>query len=99
MKKNYKENIKLMGYSDCARLVLVTPKKAEFIEFNKDASYKAYIVDESYEIPEHYKLSNTAKNWAKVYDDEGLTGYFKADEINFFRAGDCGLIIQEINRR
>lgn len=99
--KNYKDFKKIViGGSDIAALVLVgcTEEGVEshMLNFGQDDSYRAYIVDETAEIGSHYKKVAHFGYWMKVYDDEGLVRYFKAKEINVYRAAEMGCVIQLI---
>lgn len=100
--KNYKEfEQQFIGDSDIATLILVGCRgeeglKTEQLHFSEDGNYRAYIVDADTEIGNHYKKVATFNHWLKIYDDEGLTYSVMADEINIYRAGDFGCIIQVI---
>lgn len=99
--KNYKDYQKVsIGSSDIASLVLVgiseSNLKAEFLHFAGDGEYQAYIVDNEAEIGAHYEKMYTFTHWMKVYDDEELMHDFNAREINVYRAGDFGCIVQLI---
>lgn len=101
--KNYKEyEEKFIGGSDIAALILVgcdeNGLKTSHLNFGEDGSYRAYIVDENAEIGAHYKKVADFKYWFKIYDDHGLTYRVNAKEINIYRAGDFGCIIQVIGR-
>lgn len=98
MKMNYKANKKqFIGSSDIASLTIRIPRNAFILDFGKDGNYYAYVIDESYEIPEHYQCVGQGNSWLKIYDDEELVRTFKADEILIYRAGEMGCIIQTIN--
>lgn len=92
--KDYKEKIDYcIGSSDIARLTLVSWDKCEFLKFQEDNSYKAYIFNDKNIIPKHYKLTNSFTKWVRIYDDEGLTRKFEAKRIEFYRAGMMGCLI------
>lgn len=94
-KRNYKEAEKrYIGSSDCARLILDGPGEVMHLSFGEDDSYDAYIIDDSYEIGEHYDKCAEFSGWLKVYDDEGLTAKFCGDRIEVYRAGQFGCIIK-----
>ena len=96
--KNYET--RPIGDSDIATLILSgcdeSGLKLSTLNFGKDASYKAYIVDEHTEIGNHYIKVDTFKHWLRIYDDYGLTYRVEASEINIYRAGEMGCIIQVI---
>ena len=100
--KNYKEfEQESIGYSDIATLILVgcdeNGLKTEQLSFGGDGRYGAYIVTEpDVEIGSHYNKVATFNHWLKIYDDEGLTYRVDAKEINIYRAGEFGCIIQII---
>lgn len=99
--KNYKEYEKrFIGASDIAALILVgcdeNGLKTSTLDFGEDGSYMAYVVDEDAEIGAHYKKVADFKHWLKIYDDDELTYRVNAQEINIYRAGDFGYIIQTI---
>lgn len=101
--KNYKEYEKrFIGSSDIAALILVgcdeNGLKTSTLDFGEDGSYMAYVVDEDAEIGAHYKKVADFKHWLKIYDDDELTYRVNAQEINIYRAGDFGCIIQTIGK-
>lgn len=101
--KNYKEYEKrFIGSSDIAALILVgcdeNGLKTSTLDFGEDGSYMAYVVDEDAEIGAHYKKVADFKHWLKIYDDDELTYQVNAQEINIYRAGDFGCIIQTIGK-
>jgi len=97
--KYYKDFEKtFIGDSDVAALVLVGYSekglKAEILHFGEDGAYSAYITENA-QIVEHYSLVSKFKRWLKVYDDAGLTLRIEADEIEIYRAGAFGCIINK----
>jgi hypothetical protein len=66
------------------------------LDFGEDGVYGAYIIDENTEIGSHYSKVATFNDWLKIYDDDELTYKVYAEEINIYRAGDFGCIIQVI---
>lgn len=101
--KTYKDfEKKYIGGSDIAALILVGCRgeegvKTEQLHFDEDGNYSAYIVTESdVEIGSHYTKVATYNHWLKIYDDDGLTYRVDAKEINIYRAGEFGCIIQII---
>lgn len=92
-----------IGGSDIATLILVGCRgreglKTEQLHFGGDGNYRAYFVTETeVEIGCHYKKVATFNYWLRIYDDDGLTFRVSAKEINIYRAGDYGCIIQVIN--
>lgn len=99
--KSYKDFKQIIiGDSDIASLVLVGCKPnqgvvSEMLNFGEDGLYKAYYVDESCEIGEHYKLVTSFESWLKIYDDNNLI-FHKNGNFNIYRAGDFGCIIEKI---
>lgn len=94
-KRSYKEaEKKYIGSSDCARLILDGSDRVEHLMFGEDGSYDAYVIDEGYEIGEHYVRCAEFSGWLKIYDDEGLTAKFYGDTIEVYRAGQFGCIIK-----
>ena len=99
--KNYKDYTKeVIGSSDIAALVLVGCDncgiKTTVLHFGSDGVYKAYIVDQDTEVPEHYRLVDTFTDWLKIYDDEELTYKVYAKEIKVYRAAEMGCVIQVV---
>ena len=100
--KAYKDyETKIIGESDIATLILVGVEKENGLKlstlnFGEDGVYKAYIVDENAIIGNHYTKIDTFNHWVRIYDDFGLTYKIQAEEINVYRAGDFGCIIQTI---
>lgn len=100
--KSYKEfPQRCIGSSDIAALTLVGMKPdplslvAEFLHFGEDGSYSAYIIGEKdVEIGAHYEKVATFKSWMRIYDDSCLVARFCGSEINVYRAGEYGCIIQ-----
>lgn len=85
-----------LGSSDIAQLLARSWDKVEIIKYQCDDSYSAYVVDEHCAIPAHYECVGRFTAWLSIYDDETRTADFKAKEINVYRAGDYGTIIQVI---
>lgn len=97
--KTYRDFEKqVIGGSDSAVLTLTGSTnggvKSEVLHFGSDGYYTAYIVDEPCDIPSHYEKEASFKNWMKIFDDDGQTGTFEATEINVYRAGSFGCIIE-----
>lgn len=101
--KTYKDfSKKYIGCSDIAALVMVGCGKggvcAEMLRFGEDGDYDAYVVtDADATIPEHYSKVASFSNWVKFYDDEELTFKAEGEEINVYRSGQYGCIIQVIS--
>lgn len=102
--KTYKDfEQKIIGGSDIATLILVGCRgeeglKTEQLHFGEDGIYRAYIVtDHEAEIGSHYKKVATFNHWLKIYDDYEKTFDQRAKEINIYRVGDFGCIIQIIH--
>lgn len=99
--KSYKEyGKKFIGESDIASLVMVgfgtDDVETGMLHFGSDGAYDAYIVDGEAEIGAHYEKVATFKSWFRLYDDGGLTVKTYGREINVYRAGEMGCIIQAI---
>ena len=104
--KTYKDFEKrYIGSSDIASLILAGCRteeglKTEALSFGEDGSYSAYIVkqseNEEIKIESHYTKVATFNHWLKVYDDDGKTFDCMGKEINIYRAGQFGCIIQII---
>lgn len=106
---------KYIGASDIATLILVggsgceKPIENKFsnadmiktlpLRFWSDGEYYAYVVDDDATIGEHYTLVDTFYNDLKIYDDNQLTFDIRAEEINVYRAGVFGCLIQYFNKR
>ncbi len=104
----YKDHSIYLGTSDMASLMIRTFDKekevAAILNFGSDGDYRAYIVDMNTPIPDYYEKVYTGSGWMKIYDDYkyrvGIaTKYDDAneDEINIYRAGNFGCIIQVSN--
>lgn len=91
-------DITLEELGDMYKLEMVNGLKTSTLDFGEDGSYMAYVVDEDAEIGAHYKKVADFKHWLKIYDDDELTYRINAQEINIYRAGDFGCIIQTIGR-
>ena len=101
--KTYKDFEQIyIGASDIAALILVGCYKEEglktqVLNFGEDSNYKAYIVtDAEAVIGNHYEKVTSFNHWLKIYDDDGKTYEVRAKEINIYRAGNFGCIIQII---
>ena len=92
----YKKNKINLGSSDMASLVLRSGSHLELLNFGIDDCYSAWYVDESdIEIPSHYTLVSTTKNWLNIYDDWSLVFAMRGD-FEIYRAGEMGCIIRKI---
>lgn len=90
-KRTYKDfPTRYIGSSDIASLILVGCYK------NLGLVMKPLHFGEDVEIGSHYEKIATFNSWLKIYDDEELTFDVSAKEINIFRAGEYGCIIQII---
>lgn len=103
--KTYKDFEKqYIGNSDVAALIMVGYKKGnglvtDLLHFREDGAYSAYIVTETeddVEIGSHYSKVATFNGLMKIYDDTGLSYKVEGKEINIYRAGMYGCIIQII---
>ena len=100
--KSYKEFAKeSIGSSDIGALVLVGGGAGDiqnqFLFFGEDGSYRAYMVTGAdVEIGSHYEKVAAFKGWLRIYDDDGKTFEKSAAEINVYRSGDFGCIIQTL---
>ena len=93
---DYKKNIKFIGCSDVASLILRFGSKIELLHFGEDGIYYIYYVDDlNVKIPEHYHLIYTTHHWLKVYDDKSLT-FDESGDFEIYRAGDFGCIFRKI---
>lgn len=102
--RTYKDFAKtFIGGSDVATLIMVGCSEngliTEALNFGEDGDYSAYIVTEDVEIESHYAKAATFNHWLKIYDDDGLAYRVDAKEINVYRAGKFGCIIQTINMK
>lgn len=99
-KKQYKDFPQhCIGSSDIASLTLVGMTAdgltAKFLHFGEDGSYEAYIIGEKdVEIGAHYEKVAAFKLWMSIYDDSCLVARFCGSEINVYRSGNYGCIIQ-----
>lgn len=94
---NYEK--RFIGDSDIASLILVGMNetgdlKTTTLNFGEDGSYSAYIIPKDVDVPGYYEKVEFFSDWMKIYDDDGLTGYFYAEEIEVFRSGEYGCIIR-----
>lgn len=100
--KTYKDfDQKYIGNSDIATLIMVGYSKdngliTEALHLGGDDVYSAYIVTEESKIGDHYSKIATFSEWMKIYDDTGLSYKAEGKEINVYRAGMYGCIIQII---
>lgn len=101
--KSYKDFAKeSIGSSDIGALVLVGGWRYGYIQnqflfFGEDGSYRAYMVTGAdVEIGSHYEKVAAFKGWLRIYDDAGKTFEKSAAEINVYRSGDFGCIIQTL---
>ena len=90
----YKDYSQSLGFSDIANLTLRVADKSIILQFGEDGEYKTYVIDQETEVPSHYHLVDEGSHWLKIYDDEKLVGYFVADDIKVYRAGERGCLIQ-----
>lgn len=91
-----------IGCSDIAALVMVGCGKggvrAEILRFGGDEAYDAYVVtDADVIIPEHYSKVASFSYWLRIYDDTELAFKASGKEINVYRAGQYGCLIQVIS--
>lgn len=82
-----------LGESDIAALVLRFYDKVDLLKMGGDGAYKAHIIFDDEEIPGHYHKEVSGEAWCNVYDDYGLTATFRASTIDFYRAGEMGILI------
>lgn len=101
--KTYKDFEKhFIGESDIATLIMAGCREDEGVvtdtlHFGGDGAYSAYVVtEEDATIGMHYKKIASFTHWLKIYDDRELTFKVSAKEINIYRSGDFGCIIQVI---
>ncbi len=95
---SYKDFSKIfIGASDYAVLVAAMPGREKLtrdLSFGADGGYYAYLVPKTAEIDEHYNLVDSGVDWLKIYDDNGLVFYAKAETIEIYRAGVYGCVIR-----
>lgn len=99
--KSYKEYEKRsLGGSDMAALIMVGSSdegvKTDLLKFGEDGGYSAYLVDGEAEIGAHYSKVATFTHWITIYDDDSCVFRSRGREINVYRAGEFGCIIQVI---
>lgn len=99
--RTYKDYQKwIIGGSDIASLLLLgchdNGAEPMMLNFGSDGCYHAYIIPENVEIGKHYNKVTDFKHWLKIYDDCSLVMTIYAQQINVYRAGDFGCIIQII---
>lgn len=71
--------------------------RISFYFFGEDGSYRAYMVTGAdVEIGSYYEKVAAFKGWLRIYDDDGKTFEKSAAEINVYRSGDFGCIIQTL---
>lgn len=99
--RNYKDCPRLeLGLSDIAALTVAGMSEdgsgavAALLNFGGDGDYSAYLADDSTQIPGHYTRALAFRSWAKVFDDFGRMTEFSGRRIEFWRAGDFGLIVR-----
>lgn len=90
---DYKQNTFPIGESDIASLTLRFPTRAETLDFGMDGVYCAHFITDDTEIPSHYHKDVSGKYWCNIYDDNGLTATISANTIDFYRAGEMGVLI------
>lgn len=96
--KDYHEYPKqFIGSSDIASLLIRTPLECRVLDFGGDGEYSAYVVDKDAEIGSHYQKIMTAKGWAWIYSDLARVCKFEGDEINIYRSGGYGCVVQILN--
>ena len=67
------------------------------LNFGEDGCYRAYIVEgEDVEIGSHYRKVASFNSWLRIYDDSEKTFDVAAKEINIYRSGAFGCVIQII---
>lgn len=90
---SYKNQTYYIGSSDIASLTLRFPTKVATLDFGMDGDYYAHFITDDVEIPSHYEKEVSGKHWCKIYDDYGLVAIIDAKTIDFYRAGDMGVLI------
>jgi hypothetical protein len=97
--KDYHEYPKqFIGSSDIASLTIRTPLECRVLNFGCDGDYYAYLVDKDAEIGSHYEKIMTVKDWMWIYSDLERVCKIEGDEINIYRSGLQGCIIQTLNK-
>lgn len=103
MGKSYKRRMLWLGGSDYAALTLTGITKngleSKILHFGEDGAYKAWLIDETIEVPSHYELQHSFECWVKIYDDDREMTYLRGDKIEIYRAGERGCLIRIIGGR
>lgn len=102
--KSYKDFPKIsIGTSDISTLIMIGFTNKVYLMplyFGHDGTYNAYLVkrkeNETVEIGSHYTKIATFNYWLKIYDDQVCTFNEDAKEINIYRSGEFGCIIEVI---
>lgn len=93
----YKECHKdILGMTDIARIITLTEDEVDEVHLSIDGLIKPYMANEYTDIPNHYSLVKEFKNEVTFLDDDVKILKIKADEINIYRCGDTGMIIESI---
>lgn len=100
--KTYKDYSRMdIGTSDISTLVLVGCNskglKSKLLHFKENGDYQAYMIPKDVKVGAHYKRVASYNKWMKIYDDDSLALEIEAKEINVYRGGDFGCIIQIID--
>ena len=69
------------------------------VEFGRSGDYEAYFVNYRTEIPEDFEQVAHFYGTVWIYDDNGLSLQFGADETKVFRRGEDECIIQLFDHR
>lgn len=99
-KHGYKSYFTHLGASDIAALTLIGPANGRLtshvLNMGLDEHYRAWIVDETIQVPSHYNFECEFKSYMWVFDDDEKTQEFQSEKIKVYRAGEMGILIQLI---
>lgn len=102
--KDYKENDAFIGDSDIGAVICVGYQKdarltSQILNFGEDGRYVAHITEnfKPEDIPEHYQKRLSFNEWLRIYDDNGIAYQAKGKQIDIYRAGERGCLINVIN--
>lgn len=102
--RDYKENDAFIGSSDIGAVICVGYQKdsgltAQILNFCDDGRYTAHITEnfKPDEIPEHYQKRLSFNGWLRIYDDDGIAYQTKGQQIDIYRAGERGCLINVVS--
>lgn len=98
--KSFKDFPKIsLGSSETASLTVRSEHEAKIVYFGEPGEHSAHLVDEPADIGPHYGQVFSARDWIRIYDDNGLTRFIEAEEIYIYRASETGCIIQLFGKK